>query len=141
MSQYYSRIYIKVKDVEDWSKLSKLNLNEYGFYGNPFDGHNRPVFRIDGDWSCREDEMEELVESIAELIPDCLILADTTNINVDPYDFIVHYLGNFVECDELEGEMFHETQLDDPFGWFAYAEVELSDEDKEFLRSFGFSEK
>lgn len=140
MSQYNSRIYIKVKDVDDWKKLQDIDFKSFGFWSNPFEGHDKLVFEIDGDWSCYEDEMEEILYAIDARIPDCLILGDTTNINVDPYAFIVYKLGDDAECYEVEGELQWETRLDEPFGWFAEAGIRLSKDKIKILNSFGFEE-
>ena len=140
MSQYSSRIFIKVQDTNDWKKLSELDMKKYEFYSNPFEGHKGNVFEINGDWSCYEDEMIDLIEEIAAKAPNCLVIGDTTNINVDPYNFIVYYIGDEVYSDEIEGEMFFETDIGDPFGWFTAADIPLSDEDIEYLAKFGFKE-
>lgn len=138
MSQYNSRIYIKVKDAEDWKKLEELDFEEFGFYNNPFAGHDKLVFEIDGDWSCYENEMESIADEIVERIPDCFLIGDTTNINVDPYAFIVYYLGDYVDCEEIEGEMQWETQLDEPLEWFEAAGIKLDRKQREYLKKFGF---
>lgn len=140
MSQYNSRIYVKVKNIKDWEKLSDINFKDFGFWANPFEGHDKNVFEINGDWSCYEDEMEELLYAIDARVPDCLIFGDTTNINVDPYAFIVYKIGDDVDCIEIEGELQWETQLDDPFGWFAAAGIRLNKDKIEILNSFGFEE-
>ena len=140
MSQYSSRIFIKVKNVKDWKKLSEIDMQEYGFLSNPFEHHNKLTFKIDGDWSCYEDEMTDIIEEIAALVPNSLIIGDTTNINVDPYNFIVYYIGDGVYSDEIEGDMFFETDISDPIGWLTAADIPLSDEDIEYLAKFGFKE-
>jgi hypothetical protein len=140
MSQYNSRIFIKVKDVEDWKKLSDIDFKNFGFLANPFDGNDKESFEIDGDWSCYEGELEDFVYAIDSKIHDCLIFADTTNINVDPYAFIAYKIGEDVNCDEIEGDFQWETSIDDPFGWFEIAGIKLSDKKIEILKDFGFDE-
>lgn len=138
MSQYNSRIYIKVKDVADWHKLNDVDFTKYGFVNNPFKNQNELAFEIRGEWSCYEDELEEMADEITGCIPDCVLFGDTTNINVDPCAFIVYYLGEDVNCEEVEGELQWESQLDHPFHWFKKAEIELEKNEKEYLKSFGF---
>lgn len=140
MSQYSSRIFIKVQDVNDWKKLHDLDMKKYGFYSNPFEDVDGAVFEIDGDWSCYEDEMIDLISEIAEKMPNSLIIGDTTNINVDPYDFIVYYTGDGVYDDEIEGDMFFETDIGDPIGWMKTADIPLNDDRLEYLAKFGFTE-
>ncbi len=140
MSQYNSRILIQVKNIEDWSKLGDIDFKEFGFYQNPFDGHDQKIFFINGDWSCFEDELLSLANTISEKIPDCMLLGDTTNINVDPYAFIVYYLGEFTCSDELEGDFQWETYLDEPFDWFKAADVNLNDQQRKYLAEFGLTE-
>ena len=48
MSQYNSRILIQVKNIENWSKLGDIDFQEFGFYQNPFDGHDQKIFFING---------------------------------------------------------------------------------------------
>ena len=139
MSQYNSRIYIKVKSIEDWKKLSDIDFKEFGFVENPFKGYDKPVFEIDVGWSCYEDDLESIACEITERIPDCFLIGDTTNINVDPYAFIAYYLGDCVECEEIECELQWETQLDEPFEWFAEAGIELDEKQKGYLKKFGFN--
>ena len=139
MSQYNSRIYIKVKDVEDWKKLSDIDFKEYGFCGNPFEDYDKLIFEIDGDWSCYENEMEGLLYAIDNRINDCFVIGDTTNINVDPYAFVIYKIGDDVNCREIEGELQWETRLDDPLDWLKKARVRMGKKKKEILASFGFA--
>lgn len=140
MSQYNSRICIKVRNIEDWKKLNDIDFKKFGFWANPFDGHDQLIFEIDGDWSCYEDELEDIAYAIDARIPDCFLIGDTTNINVDPYAFVVYKVGDRVNCDEIEGDFQWETCLDDPFDWFAHAGVKLSKDQKNYIKSFGSEE-
>lgn len=140
MSQYNSRILIKVKDIAEWNKLTDIDFSACGFYSNPFEGHDKDTFVIDGDWSCFEDEMEQLASNIVKKIPNCLLIADTTDINVDPFAYIVYSLGNGYECDNIDTDLQWESEITEPFGWFAIAGINLTDKQKEFINSFGFTE-
>ena len=140
MSQYSSRIFIKVQDANDWKKLEDIDVKKYGFYSNPFENQTDDIFEINCDWSCYEDEMIDFIEEIAARIPNCLIIGDTTNINVDPYDFVVYYTGNCVYSDEIDGDMFWETEIDNPIEWMKAADIPLNEARVEYLSKFGFQE-
>ena len=140
MSQYNSRILIKVKDIADWKKLADIDFKNFGFYANPFDGHEKEIFDIIGDWACFEDELIALANAIVERIPNCILFGDTTNINVDPYAFIVYHLGDGVYSDEIEGDFQWETELYDPFNWLQSANITLTDKNRAYLAEFGFKE-
>ena len=140
MSQYNSRIFIKVKNAIDWNKLSDVDFSACGFDSNPFIDQDTDTFIIDGDWSCFEDELEDLAQKVVSNIPDCLLLADTSDINVDPFAFIVYNLGNGYDCDNIDTDLQWESDISEPFDWFATAGINLKDSQKEFLHSFGFVE-
>ena len=140
MSQYNSRIFIKVKNISDWNKLSDVDFTSCGFGCNPFTGHDTDTFIIDGDWSCFEDELEDMAQKITAHIPDCLLIADTSDINVDPFAYIAYSLGNGYDCDNIDTDLQWESDISDPFGWFETAGITLQDAQKEFLNSFGFAE-
>ena len=91
MSQYSSRIHIKVTEPAIWEKFKDVDDAEFGLAGLAEDGSTS--FILD-DWCCVEDEILGIVSALAETLgKDGIIIADTTNINVDPYAYIVYSAG------------------------------------------------
>ena len=138
MSQYTSRIYIEVRDKKDWKKLKDIEMAQYWLVESFFEDCEDKYFYIDGDWSLEEGPMFDLVFEISSRIPDCIIFADTNNINVDPYNFIVYYLGDRVKTKEMEGDMQWETVLTDPVEWFHQHKIRLGKLQKAYLKEFNF---
>ena len=91
MSQYTSRIHIKVTEPSVWSKFQDVDDAEFGLAALAEAGDLS--FVLD-DWCCVEDELKGIVTALAETLgKDGIIIADTTNINVDPYAYIVYSVG------------------------------------------------
>ena len=145
MSQYVSRIHIKVSSPDIWTKFEEED--DAGFDLADLSKTNQTSFSISGDWSCVEDELTGIVKALSKTLEqDGIIIADTTNINVDPYDFCVYYFGGYVqvECftiwdDRKKCEMFSETNIDDIAGWLSYGEFMVSSEEKEILFKHGIT--
>ena len=156
MSQYYSRIHIKVKEPNIWKKFE--DTDDASFNLADLAEQNETSFIIDGDWSCMEYEIEGIVSAISKTLGnDGIIIADTTNINVDPYDYCVYYLGKRVHTEyynsldyyeeeyEYEedddtcntGDMFHDTDIKDIAGWLNYGEFSLSKAEIKKLEEYG----
>jgi len=90
MSQYNTRINIRVIDEEKWGLLSDIDFEEYGLCLSIDDLEGDEEFIIDGDWSLNEFELDGFIEALVERLKDDVsIVADTTNINVDPYIYYV----------------------------------------------------
>ena len=73
---------------------------------------------------------------------DGIVVADTTNINANPYEYGVYYLGgkvrNFLYDDTSDKcEMFHNTNIEDVSGWFGVAECPVSAPGKRMAEEFG----
>ena len=91
MSQYSSRIQIKVVSPEVWNKFKDVDDAEFELAELADQGYT--AFVLD-DWSCVESELEGIVSALAKTLgTDGVIIADTTNINVDPYAYIVYSAG------------------------------------------------
>lgn len=144
MSQYCSRLHIKVSSPEIWKKFE--DVDDASFDLAELAETNRTSFIID-DWSSMEDELTGIVGALAETLgPDGIIIADTTNINVDPYNYCIFYLGDDVHTDEFsvfgdeeKGEMHFETNISDIPGWLSYGEFYVSKEEKEQLFRCGIA--
>lgn len=145
MSQYNSRLHIKVSSPKVWKKFE--DEDDAGFDLAELADTSHTSFVIDWGWSSIEDELIGIVEALAETLgPDGIIIADTTNINVDPYNYCIFYLGYAVRTDEFsiyseaeKCEMQTKTSIEDIPGWLSYGEFNVSDEEKEQLFRFGIA--
>ena len=139
MSQYDTRLLVKVKDTNDWSKLSNLSLMPYGIMDGFFEEYgkdNLSVYIPGGEWSCNESSLSELVDEISKRLPNCIVLADTHNYNVDPYNYCLYYFNENGDEIYVEGDEMWEIEMSDIFAWFEANEISLSDEEKVFLENF-----
>ena len=145
MSLYYSRLHIKVSSPKVWKKFE--DEDDASFDLAELAETNHTSFVIDDEWSSMEDELTGIVEALAETLgPDGIIIADTTNINVDPYNYCIFYLGDGVRTDEFsiyseeeKCEMHSETSITDIPEWLSYGEFYVSDEEKEQLFRCGIA--
>ena len=134
MSQYTSRIHIKVKSPHVWEKFIDQDDGGFGL-AELADGETRS-FVIDGEWSALPEELDDMVYSLAGTLgQDGIIIADTTNINVSPFNYCVFCLGDEVwgatfrqrdpESDQDPHEpdrsaMHFETEITDIPQWLTY---------------------
>lgn len=126
MGQYVSRMHIVVSSPEVWKKLHGINVEQYGIYDEDAD----ELFDLAGtewetsgwDWSCNEMELKSFVVEVAEAVgKEGMVFADTTNINVDPYAYIVYAAGNGVREKDYEFDNFcHETDISDLPEYLSY---------------------
>lgn len=142
MSQYTSRIHIKVSSPKVWSKFE--DEDDASFDLAEIAKTQRTSFIIDGEWSAVEDELKGVVEALSETLgEDGIIIADTTNINVDPYDYCILYLGSHVRTEEFargkKAAMAFETSISDIPGWLRYGGFHVSEKEKEVLFRCGIS--
>ena len=144
MSQYYSRLHIKVSSPKVWKKFE--DVDDAGFDLAKLTEKNQTSFVIDGDeWSYVEDELTGIIGALAETLgPDGIIIADTTNINVDPYNYCVFYLGDGVNTDYYSSEeekcdMHSEASIADIQEWLNYGDFYISKKEKEQLFRCGIA--
>lgn len=106
MSHYSTRINITVKNPEVWKKLHAIDMGQYGFSctaAELFTGNSKS-FIIEGDWSATNDELEELVDAIVNAAPkECVVIADTSDLNSDEPPYCVYHLGKNTHSDYYEG--------------------------------------
>lgn len=138
MSQYVSRIYMEVKNPEDWQKLYDLNIVQYDLWSELFYELEGKVFYLDGFWSCQEGQLFNFLLEVTFRIPDCIIFADTTDLDAPPYNHILYYLGDNVKTKFIDEHMQEETLIHEPYDWFKRHRVRLTDAQKEYLKSFKF---
>lgn len=119
MSQYNSRIHIKVTEPSVWEKFKDADDAEFGLADLAKDYCTS--FVLD-DWSCSEDELQKIVSALAETLgKDGIIIADTTNLNVDPYAYIVYSAGYGVHNKyQNDSEYCFETNISDLIECFSY---------------------
>ena len=141
MSQYESRMHIVVSTPEVWKKLHNLDVEKYGIFA-PAD----EVFDLAGtewevsDWSCIEKDLKNFVSEVAEAIgKDGIVFADTTNINVDPYAYIVYAAGNGVREKEYGFDEFcFETDISDLPEYLSYKNhFAFNEKELKVLKYFG----
>lgn len=143
MSQYTSRIHIKVTSPSVWGKFAEADDAEFGLA--ELENSNTTSFIVDGEWSCFENEMDGIVNALAETLQgDGIIIADTTNINVDPYNYCVYYLGSYVKTHEFgwrssRANMNWDTDIQDIVGWLNYAGFSASESEEAQLLKCGIA--
>lgn len=137
MSQYSTRIYIKVKSKEDWKKASRLKLEKYGLWDDALKELDGNEFCIDGDWSCDEWDLNELVKKISSKIPECIICADTNNYNVDPYNYAIFSVEKKIMTNSTSGSEGYQAEIDNPIAWCKANKHRLTKELKETLKEYG----
>lgn len=106
MSHYSTRINITVKNPEVWKKLHAIDMGQYGFSctaAELFTGNSKS-FIIEGGWSATNDELEELVDAIVNAAAkECVVIADTSDLNSDEPPYCVYHLGENTHGDYYEG--------------------------------------
>lgn len=139
MAQYYSRIKIKVKSPSVWKRFK--DIDDEGF--NLFELSETNSLCAQMDCSYYEEDLFNIVREFASIIDkDGIIIADTTNINVDPYDYCVYYFGvevkdkYFSVLSDRRGNMFHETNINEMSNWLNYGKFSITKKEKEFLSMF-----
>lgn len=149
MSQYTSRIHIKVSSPSVWGKF--IDEDDASFDLAELANTKNASFIIDGEWSVFEDELHGIVYALAETLgEDGIIIADTTNINVDPYNFCTFFLGDEVRAEEFgidyfgedfdgKSEMHFETDINNVPAWLSYGEFEISPKEAEVLFRCGIA--
>lgn len=145
MSEYSSRIHIKVSSPEIWKKFD--NKDDADFDLAKLAETNETSFIIDCEWSCMEDELTGIVKTLSKTLgSNGIIIADTTNIDVDPYNYCVFYLGDRVNTREFniygreeKCEMHWETDISDIIGWLNFGEFSVYDQEINQLLRIGIT--
>ena len=142
MSHKITRMHIVVKNKSDWEKLYDLEMQEaYGLYYSERElfEHCEHHFVSDG-FGCDDTEsfMYDLIDTLGK---NCLMICDSTDMQVDPYTHCMFYLGSELQYeyfgdDNEKGNMFHETDIAKIKDWFNYGEFNLSEKEMEHLNQF-----
>lgn len=136
MSQFSSRMYINVLDEKQWNNLKHINFEEYGLSIDVEKDCKGTEFIIDSDWSISNSELEILVSKIKLCLKYCIIIADTTDINVDPFNYCVYVIGDELNSKLVEGDMFFNTTITDYKEWFAKGDIAITKNNCEILDYF-----
>lgn len=139
MSQYNSRIYIKVPNIDLWKKVSKEKTKEYSI-----DLYNNKNNTFISKGCLDESELSGFVQRVVESLEGkCIVVADTTNINVDPYAYYVYYFGDKVKDDTIyfdefdddndEMDQYFISDINDIKNWIKLTNVRLNSIEKEIV--------
>lgn len=142
MSQHTSRIHIKVSSPKIWQKF--VDEDDASFKLAKLANTEKTSFIIDGDWSVVEKELTGIVKALSETIgEDGIIIADTTDINVDPYNYCILYLGTCVHTVSIVSddkcEMAFKTDIRKIPQWLSYGGFSISEKEKQVLFRCGIS--
>lgn len=143
MAEHYSRIHIRVSSVKVWERFEGNNdfdLQDIISFLT-FSGKEGRTSCVLDNWSWRELELEDKVKALAKVLDrDGIVIADTHDINVDPYNYCVYYLGGRVRKKAFNwSKMYYETNIEDIPGWLNYGKFyKVSDKEKKVLINCGF---
>ena len=141
MAQYESRLRISVKNIDAWQKLNDIDLEPFGIHakGNEAFNLSDKDWLID-DWSCTEKDLKKFVMELSERLGrDGLIFADTTNINEDPYAYVVYFAGYDVHAKRFNYDDFcFEAPIDNLAEYLNYGKhFSFSFDEIKMLKKFG----
>ena len=145
MSQYYGRIHIKVKEPQIWERFK--DTDDANFDLADLASTNQTSFVYDDDWCVVEFELEGIVAALAKTLgEDGIIIADTTNANVDPYIYCVFYLGDTTHIDYFsvldkskKVEKMLEISIEDIATWLDYGKFKISQKEQKVLFGLGLA--
>lgn len=143
--EYVSRICVKVKENKDWEKLDEVDFEYYDLYYKVSDIQKfGKKFYIDMEWSSFEDELDELVNDLSEALGEnCIIIADTYNIDVDPYKYCLYYFGDgekdyyVPENQWKKAEKIGAVDIQKIDEWINTTKIKLTPKEIEHLKEFG----
>jgi hypothetical protein len=128
-------------------EIATIDFEKYALspeIGHEFENYEGEKFVLDADYSASELELEKFVGAVESVCvgTSIIIIADTTNINVDPYTYCVYYLGGNIKTkcfDEgtKKCEMFYKTNISDIKGWLEFGGFRIYEKELEQLEKFG----
>lgn len=146
MSEYSSRINITVNDPNIWTIFEKKCKwgDNLGLAGT----QERQLI-IDCDFGETEIGLKRMVFDAIEILgKNCIVIADTTNISVDPFTYGVYFFGDGVNTFHYSESncksrafMFEEADISDIENWIDYGKINISDKELEYLLEFGFKKR
>ena len=140
MSQYVTRFHILAKNMEIWKYLEKKSKKDEGmFYG--LDRLRDHHYIYDEEGGMDEKQLLSMVRKLCSRVGGgVIVIADTTNINVDNYSYIVYYLGDKVHHERFsygkKADICSNSDIYNICAWLTDCDIELNDQEKEHLLSF-----
>ena len=143
--QYSSRICVLVEKIDDWNKLEKINFKKYGLFYSVSDFKKfGEKFFVDMEWSVNEKELDELVTKIQKALDyKCIIIADTRNINIDPYLYCIYFFGRLTntfyipEAHWKKVEKIGRMNIKRVDEWINLIKKGLAKKEIEYLKKYG----
>ena len=144
MSQVNTRLHIRVASYDVWKRFKKQDLSEYEL---------EDLSEIDADSYVIDessfDDIEDIVRSISKVLgKDGIVIADLTDLNIDPFTECYFYLGERVrKASFIEGYskpdlccMAYETEIENIDKWLNYAKFRTSEQEQQVMLSCGIVE-
>ena len=148
MAQYNSRVCIEVVDPSVFKKLLKLDTAKYGLLSaKELFGCLDVSKCILDDFSLNEDLLLQLVTEIGKMLKTSgVVIGDTTNWNVDPFTYVVFYLGDQVEeflfeFGDKRCELQDQVCIDSVLKWLTMADTGVTAKEKKQLQKLGYAVK
>lgn len=151
MSQYNTRLAITFESelafISVKNGFSKLKMQKYGFAERSdealFSFKKKSNQIVMEEFSCSDDDLEDLVLLLSKIIKTKgIIIADTTNRNVNPYIYGVYFAGDGIKTfyyDEIDPrcELQDQVKISDVTSWFEKAVSSISEKEKKRLGKSG----
>lgn len=144
MSQVNTRLHIRVASYDVWKRFKKQDLSEYGI---------EDLSEIDADSYVIDEssfyDIEDIVRIISKVLgKDGIVIADLTDLNIDPFTECYFYLGERVRKTSFsEGYsapdlccMAYETDICNIAGWLNHAKFRTSEQEQQVMSSCGIIE-
>ncbi len=144
MSQVNTRLHIRVASHDVWKRFKKQDLSEYEL---------EDLSEIDADSYVIDessfDDIEDIVRIISKVLgKDGIVIADLTDLNIDPFTECYFYLGERVrKASFIEGYsnpdlccMAYETEIENIDKWLNYAKFRTSEQEQQVMSSCGIVE-
>lgn len=158
MSQVNTRLHIRVASHDVWKRFKKRDLSKYGI---------EDLSEIDADSYVIDEssfyDIEDIVRIISKVLgKDGIVIADLTDLNIDPFTECYFYLGERVRKTSLFyfylgkrvrkasfsegyskpdlGCMAYEADIENIDKWLNYAKFETSEQEQQVMAACGIVE-
>ena len=158
MSQVNTRLHIRVASYDVWKRFKKQDLSEYGI---------EDLSEIDADSYVIDEssfyDIEDIVRIISKVLgKDGIVIADLTDLNIDPFTECYFYLGERVRKTSLFyfylgkrvrkasfsegyskpdlGCMAYEADIENIDKWLNYAKFQTSEQEQQVMAACGIVE-
>lgn len=144
--EFCARIHIRVKSVGTWEKLKDIDTEDYGFFRPAkelFDLSDLDFTGTSDDWSVDGGTVHWFVREVAEALQgEGIVIADSSNIDVDDNIYCVYYIGKEVKSQEFYGDSdkaeWH-VFPDNIVEWLNFGEFALDRDEVALLESLGLT--